>query len=62
MSPDSTGGYRLLRAFIRTPLRQIQDPPQHILARIRPNTDRLTHATYHDTKTLKFESGLFFGI
>ena len=28
MPPDSPRGYRLRRAFIRTPLRQILDPPQ----------------------------------
>ena len=30
MPPDPPRGYRLLRAFIRTPLRQILDPPQLI--------------------------------
>ena len=28
MPPDPPRGYRLRRAFIRTPLRQILDPPQ----------------------------------
>ena len=28
MPPDPSRGYRLRRAFIRTPLRQILDPPQ----------------------------------
>ena len=28
MPPDPPRGYRLWRAFIRTPLRQILDPPQ----------------------------------
>ena len=56
MPPDTPRGYRLRRAFIRTPLRQILDPPQKLQSKVAKITALITATLF---LTIILAIGLF---
>ena len=58
MAPDHIRGYRLRQAFIRTPLRQILDPPQWVV--IIHNTASLTITLKSGEKKTEGQQGAHY--